>query len=241
MFRQMVRAFEVGGEDGLCLCHGTHLIGACPVAFRKVKAKVGDDIVAVTRVVLATTDKHVVPLDLMVGEVEVQLAVQTEVEVMDGIETFLDGGDIFRLLAVGHHLFIKVALCAAVGVLQIGSQEHAEPFLPETVADGEAGIDVRHRQAVTGDLCTAVLEIVSGSVVATAIALVRCFFGDLAALGTEIIVVDGAERSGILVALPKEVAGADGGIGLEPELARSVFHVHVDDTAGSIALHVSGQ
>ena len=71
---------------------------------------------------------------------------------MNGIKAFLDGRDILRLLTVGHHLFVQVALRATVNVLQIGSQKYAEAFLPETVTDGDTSIKIGQWHAVTGDL-----------------------------------------------------------------------------------------
>ena len=177
----------------------------------------------------------------MVAKVEINLAMKSEIEVMDGVETLLDGRDILCLITVCHHLLVQVTLGAAVGVLEISGNEQSESFLPEAVADRDAGIDVGHRHGVAGHLRASVFEIFSGSVVGAAISFVRSFGSSVAAFGTEIVIADVAKRCYVLVTLPEEVVGTDGSIGLEPKLSRSVLHVHVNDTTGSVTLHIGGE
>ena len=124
------------------MCHGTHLIRTCPIAICKVKVVVSRDTHAVACIVRLTTHVHIIPLYLVIVKCEVNLSMHAQVEIVDGIEPLLDGTDISSFLTVSHYLLIELTFGATIRILQVGSEYHAKLFIPKTIADRDARMDV---------------------------------------------------------------------------------------------------
>ena len=140
----MMRSLDIGCKDILRLCQGTHLIRTCPVAICKVKVVVSRDIHAVACIVRLTTHVHIIPLYLVIVKREVNLSMHAQIEIVDGIEPLLDGTDIGSFLTVSHHLLIELAFGATIRILQVGSEYHSKLFIPKTIADRDACMDIGH-------------------------------------------------------------------------------------------------
>ena len=225
---QLVRTLEGRAENALQRAAGTGLIGFGIVAQLGVviERKVGYGHFA--HLVGSTADVGVVPLNLVsVGRYEVEFGMSAPLLQLLGIFTLALVGNVHRALHLTHGVGIEQAVGGTVHVLITAGQHQAQTVVQEAASAGQAQPKVGQRAGIR-QLRGSFRKVTHRSLVVSPMSLARCRHGDVV-----------AHRSQIAVKINGVVTY--GGISLNAQRGGCILHHHIDNTTGSIALHVGGK
>ena len=174
---------------------------------------------------------HVVPFNLAVVELKVNLGMHAGCKVMGGIKPVLERRYVHGLFAIRHLHAIVGALRPTEHVLHASRKHHSDAVFPEAVAYGQTAYEVGRGHGVALYLSRTVAEVACLSLVAGTESLVWSLVGVVATVGGEIVVP----------VLPEIIAHTHGSVGLYLEVRRRVLHHHVHHATCSVALHVGSK